>query len=56
MLKAIQRMARDLVLHLFSGKCPVPEKRGGFDNLPPDFDPASNDSTYVFSHITAYTM
>jgi hypothetical protein len=53
MLKAIQRMARYCLLYLFSGKCPVPDTRGGwnFDNLPPDFDPASNDSTYVFAHI-----
>jgi hypothetical protein len=46
MSKAIQRMARNLLLYLFSGKCPVPERRGGwsFNNLPPDFEPASNDS------------
>jgi hypothetical protein len=53
MWKAIQGMARDRLLYLFSSKCPVPDKRGGFsfDDLPSGFDPASNDSGYVFTDI-----
>jgi hypothetical protein len=53
MKKAIYRMERGAMIYLFSGKCPVPDERGGFslDNLPPGFNFADNDSTRVFAKI-----
>jgi hypothetical protein len=50
---AIYRMGFGVSIYLFSGKCPVPNDRGGFslDDLPPNFNYADNDTTCVFAHI-----
>jgi hypothetical protein len=52
---AIYRMAFGVKIYLFSGKCPVPDKRGGYslDNLPPNSKYTNNDSVLVFKYIIA---
>ena len=56
MKKVIKRMKRSRLLYLFSGKCQVPESRGGYsledssDQDEPESDP--NDSKLAFEFIT----
>eukprot|EP00956_Cyclotella_meneghiniana_P006737 scaffold8963_cov63-Cyclotella_meneghiniana.AAC.10 len=56
MKKVIKRMKRSRILYLFSGKCPVPESRGGHSlddstgNDEPESDP--NHSKLAFDLIT----